>query len=144
MANIEALRQLRRVVKAAPAERFHMETWFSWSHCETAACAAGWASKDDWFKAEGRDWCLAVVDHDWLEIEKASSETLFAMGRPFELTAALDANPHAVTKAMVIRNIDLLIAGKKPRSYMAMIKEAAARKRAPRAISKATSPRRSR
>lgn len=48
--NFEALKQLKRVVKAAPAERLHMRAVMEKAECGTAYCAAGWAAQDKWFE----------------------------------------------------------------------------------------------
>jgi hypothetical protein len=46
----ERLRQLLRVVEAAPDERFDMRDFHRETRCGTAYCAAGWAALDPWFR----------------------------------------------------------------------------------------------
>lgn len=46
----EKLKQLRRVVEAAPDERLAMHRFYSHQSCGTALCAAGHARIDDWFR----------------------------------------------------------------------------------------------
>jgi hypothetical protein len=46
----ERLRQLLRVVEAAPDERFNMIDFSLDVECGTAYCAAGWAALDPWFR----------------------------------------------------------------------------------------------
>jgi hypothetical protein len=51
MANVEALKQLKRVVEAAPDKLFDMGEFSVVKHnCQTAHCAAGWAAYDSWFR----------------------------------------------------------------------------------------------
>lgn len=53
MANLEALRQLARVLAAVNPDQFDMTEWSSERDCGTIACAAGWAAHDPWFNARG-------------------------------------------------------------------------------------------
>lgn len=47
--NVEALKQLKRVLQNVPEKEFDITLW----DCGTAACAAGWAGRDPWFSSRG-------------------------------------------------------------------------------------------
>jgi hypothetical protein len=137
MPNIELLQQLRRVVNAAPDDRFHMGVWCDRSLCGMVYCAAGWAAVDRWFrKNTSIGDIFGVSVRGFVTVE--SDDVFGDLAKLFEL--ATDSafklfglvpygdGPHAVTKAMVIANIDALIEGRKARTYISMI-EALPRRR---------------
>lgn len=130
MPNIENLQQLRRVVNDAPDELLHMRAVVEKAGCGTARCAIGWAIIDPWFQANTKindilpaNWSstslcakpsefhagvnLTRVDQlaELFGISKESVNNLFA------LDLCQYEDPHAVSKAEVLDNIDLLIAG---------------------------------
>lgn len=55
--NVEALKELRRVIQAVPVGQLDMNVWRS--RCGTFACAAGWMAQDAWFVNMG--WGV----HSW-------------------------------------------------------------------------------
>jgi hypothetical protein len=130
MPNVERLQQLRRVVNAAPDDRFHMAAWCDRSTCGTTYCAAGWAAVDRWFRENTSiDEIFSVNAKGFVTVE---SEDVFGdLAQLFGLTnesafnlfglVPLSDDPHLVTKAMVIANIDALIEGRKARTYTSMI-----------------------
>jgi hypothetical protein len=106
MPNIERLRQLRRVVAAAPDdERFDMRFIDKEKGCGTAHCAYGWARVDPWFleKTEIRamDYLASPGEFD---LSPRNVEWLF--DPPI---TGLTTGP--TMKALVLANIDRLIAG---------------------------------
>lgn len=123
------LEELRRVVAAAPPERFHMRYWVDvFGDCGIAYCAAGWMALDPWFQRRG--WRIEVqddlvrhrlfsVEQDWEALEaffdltKEESWALFGYGDG----RRLDAEPHLITPEMVIDNIDRLLRGDAPVDY---------------------------
>jgi hypothetical protein len=133
MANIERLKQLRRVIEEAPEDRLHMRAYSEVAECGTAYCAAGWAAVDSWFQKnteinetlevteEGRIIVADIVadgDRDEFEnfadifgIHPDDSEALFGAD------PARDIGPHAVSKAQVLDNIDRLLKGKPAEVY---------------------------
>lgn len=124
--NLTALRQLKRVVKAAPAERFRMRKFTEQTDCGTAYCAAGWAAIDPWFNKRGlymRGDAPETPNNMWAqgalsEIFGLTLENTFALFA-FD-TPPPDIDPHAITKAEVIANIDRLLAGKRATVYRAL------------------------
>jgi hypothetical protein len=116
MANIERLRQLRRVVAAAPDdERFDMRYIEIRKECGTAHCAYGWAQVDPWFRdntpiAERVDIGYPFYAHDFSEspgifdLISDDAENLFSAPRYGPAHGAR-------MKAMVLANIDRLLAG---------------------------------
>jgi hypothetical protein len=122
--NTQALKQLRRVVKAAPADRFHMRRWIEKAKCGTAHCAAGWAAQDQWFIKQRfplkkdctlRQSCEISGSTNptyefealakFFDLEQSDSDNLFGDG------LCPDGDPHVVTKEQVIANIDQLLKG---------------------------------
>ncbi len=121
--NREAMIELRRVVEAAPPELFHMRAWKEKAGCGTAYCAAGWAAIDPWFTERG-------LTHEAMQAASMDfrDSTFDAVRRFFGLTEAEGErlfgtsgtdyyDPHAITREMVIENIDRMLAGKRPRFY---------------------------
>lgn len=114
----EILAQLRRVVEAAPEDRLHMRRYAEEAECGTALCAAGFCLIDPWFRA--RTLILGYFDdaselelHDLFQIDEEDARNLFG----FALYRGVD--PHAVTKAEVLWNVDELLAGRPARPYAA-------------------------
>lgn len=120
---IERLKQLRRVVEAAPEDRLHMRTFCEQAECGTAYCAAGWAAIDPWFREnteiegvfEYADdghlftgfgvWDVFDPLADIFGISRLAAGCLFGYGM------SVTDEPHAVTKAEVLANIDRLLRG---------------------------------
>lgn len=127
--NIEALKQLRRVVSDAPDDLFHMRAVTEQSKCGTARCAAGWAIIDPWFQKNTRineampaDWSNeglsgANIIEQVFGLDEGNSERLFAM------SAGCNLDAHDITKIEVIANIDRLIAGEDAEEYEALCYE---------------------
>jgi hypothetical protein len=127
MANVECLRQLRRVVEEAPADRFDMRDFCLPTSCGTAYCAAGWAAIDPWFRANTRigEWFRGDAGdllyihpnarfglQEIFGLEETATKRLFALG--------VDCWAPAMKRA-VLANIDRLLAGKRARSYADMV-----------------------
>jgi hypothetical protein len=131
MANVECLRQLRRVVETAPEDRFEMVMFSGWKDCGTAHRAAGWAAVDPWFRAHTELGRFFHVDEDrdgMLEWDDNPTELL---GEVFGLRAGdilrlfgltLDWRG-MVTKQHVLANIDRLLAGRAALPYRLMLTE---------------------
>jgi hypothetical protein len=134
MRNKEALRELRRVIEAAPDELLQMRALHEKCECGTAYCALGWAVQDPYFVEKfGRE---LQRKHGWTN---GTAPGLLNLGftRLMEVTPAVfgivqenanrlfasDINyykgPYSVSKAEVLWNIDQLLAGKPPRYYEA-------------------------
>jgi hypothetical protein len=130
MPNLEALRQLRRVVEAAPDKLFRMRSVVEPTPCGTARCALGWCLVDPWFLANtplGRfaDWKSrymrddegrggpADVLYETFGLDRGDAGVLFGV----TLTASFSAG--AVAKAEVLANIDRVLAGERAVPYAA-------------------------
>jgi hypothetical protein len=127
MANVECLRQLRRVVEAAPEDRFDMRWISTLTDCGTAYCTAGWAGIDPWFRQHtelGRAFRVGLGgmlnwDEDLAEV----------LGKVFGLTdretyrlfGLFVGEGDEATRRHVLANIDRLLAGEPARSYADMI-----------------------
>jgi hypothetical protein len=122
--NIEALKELRRVAIAAPEDLLHMAVVTEKAPCGTAHCLMGWAMVDPYFRGldgfpkGGRDWFTSMVPRaaKALGLEEIEAHCLFATS-PHHLTFSL--NPHAISKAEVLWNLDELIAGRDAGAYEA-------------------------
>jgi hypothetical protein len=118
--NEENLRQLRRVVEAAPEERFHMRSIAEMASCGTAFCALGWFALDPWARANTSIVSIVYAFYSCLSaaslfgISEGEAEHLFGISLPGT------CNPHCVTKAEVLWNIDELLAGRTTRPYAAL------------------------
>jgi hypothetical protein len=130
----ERLRQLRRVIDSAPEERFVMRTWSERSGCQTTFCAAGWCAVDSWFRENTKIGTIFAVAGDsegqvtvypinyvfnvfrdlanLFSISIDDAEALFGVG-------IRSVDPHAVSRAEVLANIDRLLAGKPAEVYAA-------------------------
>ncbi len=129
MPDIELLRQLRRVVDAAPDDLFHMRAFCETAGCGTARCAAGWAAIDPWFLAN--TWISQIIDVDNEGFVTSIDGFAFSkLAKLFDIPQHDTDNlvggqlkpshpPHAVTKRDVIANIDALIGGLETRPYFA-------------------------
>jgi hypothetical protein len=119
----ERLRQLRRVVAAAPADRFEMRRFCTAGQpCGTAYCAAGWAALDPWFQKETpmSDY-FDLVDHEQGTLVLANDNrncfrglaTIFDLDgiESKELFGACLPSGCKVFPAAVIANIDRLLRG---------------------------------
>ena len=130
--NEEALRQLARVVNAAPENRFDMRRFYSHGSlfaCGTAYCAAGWAALDPWFAehAGGAGSGLgsgprdAALDrfHDFcrfshlervFDLDEQQTEALFGGNLP--------PTSRPPSKQAVLRKIKQLLAGQVISAYV--------------------------
>jgi hypothetical protein len=142
MANVERLRELRRVIEAAPEDKLHMPQWCDFhAPCGTAYCAAGWAAIDPWFqkntpileifsvqklgdvfpKTEPERVGDLFVQPRTLGRTMTSLAALFDLG--YDAAANLFGNElggfssHSVTKKEVLSRIDAAIAGKPVKPY---------------------------
>jgi hypothetical protein len=125
----ERLQQLRRVVAAAPADRFVMDRFCTVGlPCGTAYCAAGWAVLDPWFQKEtpmlgcfelaSRDQETMVKAYDGrtcfrelasvFDLDCIETEVLFGAGLPVDCK---------VSQVAVIANIDRLLRGEETIPY---------------------------
>ena len=117
--NIQALRELHRVVLDAPDYLFHMRSFIEETHCGTARCAIGWACMDPWFAP--RFYPLVTVDY----VSRTFLARFFGISMK-ELSHLIaddqthSLNAHAISKAEVLWNICQLIRGKPSRPYRAM------------------------
>jgi hypothetical protein len=129
MANIERLKQLRRVIEEAPEDRLHMRRWCEKAKCGTAYCAAGWAAVDPWFAENTAIRKIFHVEPDGF-VEPLACEVMGDLAKLFGITnrdarylfgGALEsgAGPHSVTKKEVLDNIDRLLAGDSAERYAA-------------------------
>jgi hypothetical protein len=124
----ERLEQLRRVVLAAPADRFHMRTWCEKSPCGTAYCAAGWAAIDPWFQDNTEIGEVLDVNYDGMIFTHCFNVT-YKLSRIFDISSDDSdrlfgawlspdySDPHGVTREDVVENIDRILAGKPAISY---------------------------
>jgi hypothetical protein len=151
MANVERLKQLRRVVEQAPEHRFHMNHWCDTNAgCGTAYCAAGWAALDPWFRENTEIEQIFKLEHlgpdpeiKGLELFDVRSRDWPYIGRTFGRLADMfdiedeeserlfgqgleadDSHNHVVTKAEVLERIDGLIEGQEIEPYEAVIESA--------------------
>lgn len=127
------LKQLRRVVEDAPDDRLHMRDWCDpVAPCGTAYCAAGWAAIDPWFRANTEIEEIFEVDDAGHVHRRAPVSACDRLAALFDINVDAawklflsipygDADPHRVTKAMVLENIDRVLAGAKPVNYQSMI-----------------------
>jgi hypothetical protein len=112
--NIEALKQLKRVVRNAPVERFNMGSQIIVSddevnNCGTAMCAAGWASVDPWFIRRGFRG-QEMFKPNIFSLTGENNRALFGGG--------LYPGLPRVSKRTVLANIDRLINGEKAIPYL--------------------------
>jgi hypothetical protein len=125
----ERLRQLRRVVAAAPEDRFEMRRFCTADQrCGTAYCAAGWAALDPWFQKETpmSDY-FDLVDHEQGTLVLANDNrncfrglaTIFDLDgiETKELFGACLPSGCKVSQAAVIANIDRLLQGEATMPY---------------------------
>ena len=129
--NIEALRQLRRVVENAPDELFSMRFIVEEATCGTVRCALGWCLVDPWFVAhtplgDFRGFCgltlgasahggaLKAAIGETFCLSEQDERNLFA----FDMTAL--CLPNGVRKEEVFENIDLLLRGQSAKMYEAV------------------------
>lgn len=130
MPDIERLRQLRRVIEAAPEDRFQMRAWCEVAECGTAYCAGGWAAVDPWFRENTEINETLRVRPGGFVVALDPTRTVHELARLFDLDFA-DArdlfginappeDPHAIGKDEVLENIDLLIAGEPAMMYAAI------------------------
>lgn len=133
--NFEALRQLRRVVEAAPDDLLHMRAIVELAKCGTARCALGWAIIDPWFQqntainelipANFRGQAISdLPDHQGGHNTWKSLSGIFGIGLDntdnlFAGDIFQDTNEHAVSKAEVLWNIDELLAERDALPYRA-------------------------
>ncbi len=115
MPNREALTNLRRVVAAAPEERFDMRDVV----CGTSRCALGWCFLDPWFM-EHHLGGLTVYDIDFYKAGE-----IFGLGYDdrralFAGSAMLSMRPDVVSRQEVLENIDRLLAGELAQTYRAL------------------------
>jgi hypothetical protein len=117
----ERLRQLRRVVEAVPDHLLHMRRFTEESPCGTAHCALGWAVVDPWFRSQGIT-SEVHLDGAYPFAEAARFFDLTELDTTNLFGGTLDlheVDPHAVTKAEVLWNIDRLLACLPTRPYRA-------------------------
>lgn len=130
------LLNLRRVILAAPDHLLHMRWVESQAPCGTAFCAFGWALQDPWFQANTKlkeyrsglrgMTCLPYLNYNFLDplhilfsISEDSCDNLFALNGWEDYTD----NPHIITKAEVLWNIDQLLLGHEAFPYQATLTE---------------------
>jgi len=107
--------QLRRIAVSIPDGLLNMAVVEQAAECGTARCLAGWATVDPWFVAQGITRVLRVGRQgryiDWYELSaffalaEYDTKTLFGAYLPRYM------DPHAVSKAEVIANVDRAISG---------------------------------
>ena len=125
----ESLRQLRRVVEAAPVQLFHMDAFTHKTSCGTAHCAAGWAAIDPWFKERG----LRVTRYGDIQYLDFRPSRYCYPFRPLELFFTLNKldtsrlfggglhRGEYVPKEKILKNIDCMLSGEKPLRYRPQI-----------------------
>lgn len=119
----ERLRQLRRVVAAAPADRFVMDRFCTVGlPCGTAYCAAGWAALDPWMQKETPMldyFALVSFDPETLVAPRGLRDGFHGLSTVFDLKSAETEKLFGgdlpsgckVSQAAVIANIDRLLQG---------------------------------
>jgi hypothetical protein len=122
----ERLRQLRRVVLAAPENLFNMNS----IKCGTAMCAAGWAASDPWFidrglrmvSSEVNRTRITIADDIFLDTFGALAEFFGIDTEDADILFAADAcsDTPPISKLEVIDNIDLMLDGCRPTKYRAV------------------------
>lgn len=130
--NHEALRQLRRVVEAAPEEQFHMRACVEQTTCDTARCAFGWCIIDPWFRENTRVGDIPIDFDNWsfdfdlgIMTNAVFFEQIFGLTDKqsnilFARSASRCLYPHAITRKEVLANIDRLLNGEAPKPYKAI------------------------
>lgn len=121
--NLKRLRHLREVFVAAPPDRVHMAVITENVSCGTVHCLLGWGIEDEQFKADKlREQFMKFPGisgaADFFGIDEETAEALFAWNPPGALSKAFRKNPHAVSKATVLRKLDRVIAGKRVSHYV--------------------------
>jgi hypothetical protein len=120
--NLKALRRLRAVFRKVPADRVHMRTIEENTSCGTACCLLGWGMRDAKLRRMGleRDmWITSDSAAKFFGIGERTAAHLFAFFNGWfspEVTR-LTLDPHAITKAAVLRQLDRVIAGKPIKPY---------------------------
>jgi hypothetical protein len=119
----ERLRQLRRVVAAAPADRFVMDRFCTAGQpCGTAYCAAGWAVLDPWIQKETpmlEYFTVEDFDQETLVVPRGPRGGFHGLSTVFDLKSAEADDLFGaylpsgckVSQAAVIANIDRLLQG---------------------------------
>lgn len=115
--NVEALNELKRVVREAPDELFHMGTFGRTLFCGTVRCAAGWAATDAWFKERGFALEAALDAGDknlrrateFFDLHPYAGDVLFG--------GDLAYPGKSPSKEAVIANIDAILEGRMPVPY---------------------------
>lgn len=122
--NVKALRRLRSVFRAAPAELVHMRDYTESAPCGTARCLIGWGWTDQKLIEMGLPnipqggrafYSRRLAKFFGISVNVARHLFAFYLGRSSE--QVLENNPHAITKAQVLRQLDRVIAGKPIRPY---------------------------
>jgi hypothetical protein len=120
MADLECLRQLRRVVEAAPEGRFDMSTLCDRGPCGTVHCAAGWAAVDPWFRENTELGRSFAVDRDGMFRYRGRPaevlERAFGLDEGDVERLFFDADDDT-TRADVLASIDHLFAGRPAPTY---------------------------
>jgi hypothetical protein len=97
----ERLRQLRRVVAAAPADRFVMDRFCTAGQpCGTAYCAAGWAALDPWMQKETpmlKYFALEDFDQETLVVPRDLRDGFQGLSTVFDLKSAETENCSGVS-----------------------------------------------
>lgn len=126
----ERLKELRRVVEAAPEERFEMKHFCTEASCGTAYCAAGWAAIDPWFQenTEILDIFDISIDDDGAYVEEKDDGATFEyLAEMFDISPQDTTNlfggnlfrySKTVPKGLVLKNIDSLLKGRKTSQYI--------------------------
>ena len=127
------LTQLRRVVADTPDHLLHMRAFTEVAACGTARCAAGGAAIDPWFREHtrinevlpaepyGDDWLVTTCSSyaDWKALAECFRLSQCDADNLFAADLNVTADPHAVSKAEVLENIDRLLAGEPAFRYAA-------------------------
>lgn len=135
MANIEALKQLRRVVLAAREAQFDMALFGKRTTCGTVCCAAGWAALDPWFLVNTEIGKVLPIkpataatgglfeNHQLFDVDFSSCTPIdglagvFGIGQEDACALFNGETVDGVTKQEVIDNIDRLLAGSHAEPY---------------------------
>lgn len=116
--NVEALLQLKRVIRDAPDGLWDMRCIGSARGCGTVHCAWGWAACDPWFrlhKINFRACPTSRVTLSTFGISEHQASQLFAMSYSSYTYNAL--HYYRIPKQEVLDNIDRLIAGQSMVKY---------------------------
>lgn len=116
--NFKALRRLRTVFAKVPPHQVHMASILDHESCGTVGCLWGWGREDAVLQKMMGYKMGFSEGTEFLGLTYEEGNALFLTSEvPTEVWDALNRNPHAITKAQVLRSLDRIIAGKPIKPY---------------------------